>query len=129
MHWAMQYLNQPWVAHDNDCWAFFCRVQRERFGRIVPDIEVDAANVMACVRAFTGHGERQNWIETQTPAEGDAVLLSQGRQPTHVGLWVDVDGGGVLHCVQGAGVIFSRPQNLLLIGYNMLASYRPRVTA
>ena len=92
MSWAAQYIGQPWVHGEHDCWAFFRRVQAERFGRQVPAIDVDAFDVRACVAAFTGHDERARWQEVQQPQEGDAVLMSQSRVPTHVGVWVD---GGV----------------------------------
>lgn len=128
-HWATMYLGEPWVAHDNDCWSFFCRVQKEKFGRNVPVINADPSNISECVRTFSKHSENANWQETQLPLEGDGVLMSLNRFPTHVGLWVEVDGiGGVLHCVQHSGVIFSRAANLLLLGFNITGFYRHKDT-
>jgi cell wall-associated NlpC family hydrolase len=121
MSWAAQYIGQPWVHGEHDCWAFFRRVQAERFGRQVPAIDVDAFDVRACVAAFTGHDERARWQEVQQPQEGDAVLMSQSRVPTHVGVWVD---GGVLHCVRGAGVVFSSLRGLKSFPYNVTGYYR-----
>lgn len=123
-HWAAQYIGLPWVSQSHDCWAFFRNIQAVHFGRDVPVILVDTEDIRACVRAFTGSAERSNWAETEHPHEGDAVLMSQHKQPTHVGVWVDVDGGGVLHCIKDSGVIFSRPHHLFQLGYAMLASYR-----
>lgn len=127
--WAHEYIGQPWIAGEHDCWAFFRKVQAAHFGRAVPVINVNADDILACVRAFTGHDERNQWHETETPTEGDAVLMSQHLQPTHVGVWIDVDGGGVLHCIKGSGVVFSSPQNLLQLGYNLLAAYRYKAAA
>jgi len=121
MMWIREYLGHPWIHGEHDCWAFFRRVQREKFQRDVPAIDVDSFNTMACVRAFTEHDERDNWIEIQIPADGDAVLMSQSRQPTHVGVWVN---DGVLHCVRGTGVVFSSLRALKGFPYNVTGYYR-----
>lgn len=119
MSLAKQYIGQPWEA-GHDCWAFFRRVQRERFGRDVPVIDVDAFDTRACVKAFVGDDERQRWELVDQPLDGDGVLMSQSRQPTHVGVWVD---GGVLHCVRNTGVVFSTLRSLKSF-YNVLGYYR-----
>lgn len=124
MHWAMQYLGQPWVSGTNDCFAFFRRVQRVHFARDVPFYNVDADDLRDTLRAFDVNPERGNWVETQVPEDGDAVLMSQNRRPSHVGLWLDLNGGGVLHCVKGSGVIFSRRDHLQQMGYSVLGFYR-----
>lgn len=125
MHWAEKYIGEPWVAGVHDCWAFVRRVWAEQFGRDVPAVDVDACNKLACVRAFTGHDDRANWELIDTPYEGCAVLLSQSQHPSHVGVWVDVDGGGVLHCVEHIGVIFQTISSLRLSGWNKLEYYQP----
>lgn len=123
MHWAIQYLGQPWVEHDNDCWAFFRRVSADHFQRELSIIEIDTANLRACIDQFLNHTEHRYWKKTDTPTDGDAVLMSQGHMPTHVGMWLDVDGGGVLHCVKGAGVIFTKTSQLRVLGYKVVAYY------
>lgn len=128
-HWAADYIGQPWVAGANDCWSFCRRVWAERFGLSVPVIEVDAAHLAAVTRAFIGHPERVRWAEVDSPVEGDAVLLAHSRFPTHVGIWVGVDGGGVLHCEQASGVVFSSPGALARCGWGRLAFYRHEARA
>lgn len=123
-HWAIAYIGEPWVAGEHDCWAFFRRVQADRFGRAVPAIDVNAHSLMACARAVADNPERANWLPVSSPVEGDAVLMAHSRYPSHVGLWVDVDGGGVLHCVEGAGVIFQTIKNLKACGWGHVEFYR-----
>jgi hypothetical protein len=43
-------------------------------------------SVRACANALEGHDERRNWNPTDTPAEGDAVLMARGKHPIHIGL-------------------------------------------
>lgn len=121
MSWVREYIGQPWIHGEHDCWAFFRKVQKEKFNRDVPAINVDAFNTMACVKAFMHHDERQNWIEVKTPEDGDAILMSQSKVPTHVGIWVS---GAVLHCVRGTGVVYTNEKALKSFPYNITGIYR-----
>lgn len=123
-HWASTYIGAPWVAGEHDCWAFCRRVWAERFGLNVPAVDVDAHNLRAITRAISYHPERLLWVAVDTPAEGDAVLMAHNRFPAHVGIWVDADGGGVLHCEESRGVIFTTRAQLAVGGWTRLAYYR-----
>ena len=129
IHWAADLIGRPWVAGGRgpdafDCWGLVRRVQAERFGRSLPEIPVDAGDLRAILGAFRDHPERRRWALTETPAEGDCALMRQSRHPVHVGVWLAVDGGGVLHCVRGAGVVFQRPKGLLQAGWRIEGFYR-----
>lgn len=128
MHWAAGYIGTPWAngaqgPDSFDCWSFFRHIQIKHFGIDVPIIEVDADNWRSVIKGFVGHDERSQWIATIRPKEGDAVLMRHSKYPSHVGLWLDVDGGGVLHCVRGEGVIFSSLTALKLSGWGKLEFY------
>lgn len=121
MAWVEQYIGRPWVRHEYDCWAFFREVQREQFGVAVPEIPIDATDLMAVAKTLRDHGERSQWRAVAEPADGDAVLMSKGRYPTHIGVWV---GKRVLHCLQGAGVVYSGQQALDVAGWTRRDFYR-----
>jgi hypothetical protein len=87
-------------------------VQRNHFGRELALIPVDALDLRVVLRTFNEHPERKRWQRVPNPKHGDAVLMRQSRYPVHVGVWLDVDGGGVLHCAHGVGVVF---QDLLAL--------------
>jgi hypothetical protein len=123
MHWASKYIGTPWVNLEHDCWEFTRIVQKREFKRALPKIALNAKDVRACVKNATQERDA-HWQEVASPIEGDCVLMSQNQQPTHVGVWVDVDGGGILHCVEGAGVIFTRKHMLQTIGFNFIGAYR-----
>lgn len=126
-HWAMTYLGRPWVEKTYTCGHFFVDVMRERFGIEVAVIDHAAHSMLSCVRAFRrGHPELQNWVEVEAPEEGDAVEMSHAHDPHHIGVWVAADGGGVLHNVRGAGVVFSSRSALRLGGWNIVSIQRHR---
>ncbi len=133
-HWANQYVGLPWEngAEGPDaynCWGLVREVQRRRFGLDLPAVDVDAADLRAIMREFRDNAEHENWVElghSDQRQEGDVVLLAHARRPSHVGLWVDADGGGVLHSVEGAGVVFSTLVSLRHNGWGNLKFYRHR---
>lgn len=113
MSWAAQYIGIPWEVgaqgpHAYDCLGFFRMVQRVHFGVDLPPVMTpvcaDASAMAALVGLLGGRGEMDRWPAVQRPRHGDAVLV---HRPLHIGTWLDVDGGGVLHCVEGIGVIFT----------------------
>lgn len=122
-HWALQYIGREWIAQTHDCWAFFRQVQRDQFAREIPPFDVDSLSRLSCARAVEANPERQKWSPTATPKEGDAVLMAHSKFPSHIGLWVEVDGGGVLHCIEGAGVVFQSRQSLAACGWGHVEFY------
>lgn len=98
-----------------DCWGLFRWVQRAHFGRDVPLIvAADHEDGDALAALFLQHAESGRWRRVERPAHGDGVLI---RRPMHAGIWLDFDGGGVLHAVRGSGVIFTRDAAWYLSGF------------
>lgn len=130
MHWATTFIGIPWERNAQgpeafDCWGFFRHVQHERFGVDVPDIGEVPNNLRAVMEILGGHPERENWARVDTPQEGDAVLMARSQHPAHIGIWIRANGtSGVLHCMQGAGVVYSAPAALRVAGWGGLTYYR-----
>jgi len=127
-HWAEQYIGLPWsgVGEGPDafhCWAFVCLVQERHFQRMLPVIP-NPEDLFAIARDFRDHPERRRWDRVDVPIEGDCVLMRQARYPIHVGIWLDVDGGGVVHCSQEAGVAFQKVSALATNGWRIEGYYR-----
>lgn len=66
----------------------------------------------------------QAFVEVEKPQGGDVVLMRQAKNPVHAGLWLDIDGGGVLHCVRESGVVFQNIRSLNLSGWYLHSFYR-----
>lgn len=132
-HWAEQYIGKPWRLGTSgpdtfDCWGLVRAVLGEHFGIAVPVIEIPDCAGLAVVREATKqlaqHPELARWQAVAVPRAGDGVKMSCARDPWHVGLWLDVDGGGVLHCLEGPGVIFSSPAALKAAGWGRVTYWR-----
>jgi hypothetical protein len=102
--------------------AFFRLIQGRHFGIEVPKvIAPDYDDPNALVDLMQNHEERQRWLRIEKPEHGCAVLV---HRPMHVGTWIDVDGGGVLHCVRGIGVVFSNNSSWRLSGFGRREYFR-----
>ncbi|CAA7620624.1 NlpC/P60 family protein [Magnetospirillum sp. SS-4] len=128
IHWAAATIGLPWSPHGRgpdrfNCWEFVRTVQDRHFGRVLPDI-ANPEDTLAMGRIFRDHPERRRWVRVMDPVEGDCVLLRRSRHPIHVGVWIDVDDGGVLHCAEESGVVFQRPDALRLNGWAVEGFYR-----
>ena len=100
----------------------------ERFAIEVPEIPIDALDLRAVLAGFRDHPERLRWRRVERareqPREGDAVFMRQSRHPVHVGLWLNVDGGGVLHAARDIGVVFQNTWDLAAHGWRIEGTYR-----
>lgn len=103
-------IGTPW-ARDHDCWRAFCEVQAKYWGRTkLPTNAALANDFEYAVWAMGGnHPEVNNWRKVEKPEDGDAVLMSLGTLPFHIGTWVH---GGILHCVRSKGEVFNKPHQL-----------------
>lgn len=121
-HWANLYIGLPWESGAQgpeafDCWALVRHVQQRHYGRELPIIAVDADDMAAVAATFSGHPERARWAHVETPQDGDCVLTRKGRDIDHVGVWLDVDAGRVLHAIRGSGVVATSLQALRRMGW------------
>ena len=121
------YIGIPWQAGAQgpdafDCMAFFRHLQKEQFSIDVPAViapDYDDANALADL--MSTHPERQRWLRIDKPLHGCAVII---HRPMHIGTWLDIDGGGVLHCARGAGVIFTSDRSWSMSGFGRKEFFR-----
>ena len=89
-----------------DCWNIAAHIAREEFGRAMPDIREPPSEPRELIRFVKNHPARRLWAPADGPAHGRLVEIAQVKHPYHIGMYLDLDGGGVLHCAEGIGVSF-----------------------
>jgi hypothetical protein len=120
------YIGTPWEAGAQgpqayDCMSFFRLIQARHFGIQVPAIIApDYEDHTVLVELFGNHAERSRWQRVDRPRHGDAVII---HKPMHIGTWLEIDGGGVLHCVRGAGVVFTSDSSWRMSGFGRREYY------
>lgn len=132
-HWTRPFIGYGYAADgdgpdDYNCWHFFRLVERVRFGRDIPALLVPQG-LVAQLKAFRDRPDAFGWqkiVKPAKPASGDPVLMSHRDRPHHIGVYVDdVQGGAVLHCVEGRGSVLSTLFVLDTFAWNITGIYRP----
>ena len=130
MHWAINYMGLPYAEGATgpaafDCWGLVRAVQREQFGRELPVIQPGQYDALALARQFRDDPERRRWVQTDVPIEGAIVLMSHGRRPHHCGIWLETDGGRVLHAERPHGVAAPGLAQLRMAGWGAISYWVP----
>ena len=102
-----------------DCRGLLLYCQRRFFGKTLPALPLG----LAMREVFAGQLQAGHWALVQSPAHGDGVLLRGGDHP-HVGIWLTCTGPGVLHALEGIGVVWSPAATLRLMSYSRLRFVR-----
>ena len=106
-HWSEKYIGNEYQANTADCARLLSEVRRKEFKLPVPDdIEIARKSsrlgrVGQMVDLVGEYGER-----TDSPKEGDAVLMIAMGRPSHIGVYCVVNGEpSVLHAMENAGMV------------------------
>lgn len=98
LHWSAAYVGRPWSPAFN-CWALVQHLQRERWGREMPALEIAAGRFSwEQWRTLSELLRDTPWrrVEGRPAAEGD-VLVVRGMSGPHVGVFVGERKCRVLH--------------------------------
>lgn len=121
---ANRYIGLAWRLgargpKEYDCWGLLMHCRSAYFSGGIPDVDFGEA-----ARGLYSHKMRSGqWEIVPYPKHGDGVLLRDGNDP-HVGIYLDLDGGGVLHAMERHGVVFSAMRDLNFLGYACPTFYR-----
>ncbi len=127
-HWPSAFLDVRYEKDAQgpdtyDCWSFVRRIQRERFGRDVPE-RMSPPSLLTIAKAMPAWASEFGWVRTDTPQEGDAVFMSQLKHPTHIGVVVKPRPLVVLHCTEG-GAFLADEFHLKVAGWRLRGFYTP----
>jgi cell wall-associated NlpC family hydrolase len=137
--YAIGAIGKPWRNGDCgpqsfDCYGLVRHFYAEVMGQDLPVVDVDAYRPLAVRHALGAPEHLSRWLLVSEPSGlqlGDVLLLSQARHPGHVGIWLPAhDEGavsvteGVLHCVQGAGVVYQSLVSMRMHGWSVAGIYR-----
>lgn len=128
-HFANKYIGRPWVAgaqgpNSFDCWGLVRYVLKHEYGHDVPQVNVNPECLRDVLQAFRRNLAFTAFVEVPYPRDGDVVLMRQAKNPVHAGIWLDVDGGGVLHCCRNSGVVFQNVPSLNATGWFLHSYYQ-----
>lgn len=86
------------------CWDLVRHVSLVLFDRHLPEVPEEIEGNLQIARAFRGNPERAKWRITNWPHSGSIVLMGAATREMHAGIYLDIDGGAVLHTQEKTGV-------------------------
>lgn len=123
---VIPYIGLPWKSGAEgpdayNCWGLLRHIELTYFGVLLPNIVV--GDVFGCRDMFEEKVHNQEWVPVAIPQHGDGALLRGGNEP-HVGVYLDLDGGGILHAMENIGVVFTHSRSLPALGFGRTTYYR-----
>lgn len=100
-----------------DCWGLAKEVQKRLFNRDMPSIEDPPTDLHNLMNFIKKHPARRQWLKSKGPKHGQLVELAHGKHPFHIGVYLNIDGGGLIHSVNPLGVCFDRIPALEAAGW------------
>jgi len=126
-HWAVEHISKPWVCNTAgpdtfDCWGLVRWVYKNVLGVDLPEMpHIRPHEWLKIARAI----KHQNLFEeASTPKEYDVVAMGKCKDCHHVGVYTEADGGGIVHCEEGTGVVFMSMSSVRANGYTQLKFLR-----
>lgn len=124
-HWSQRYVGLPWQQGGQgpdafDCWGLLLDVQRRAYMRKLPDYDLEQLHEAGTLREFMSV-----WVQVDKPIDGCGVRMGKDRR-IHVGVYLEIDGGKVLHAAEGYGVILSSLTQIKTMGFSPIEFYHYR---
>lgn len=126
--WVNDYLNKSFeeLAYGPekfDCFGLVWHVNKHQNNTELPrfdsiDYQIDRINAEINSQALSA-----DWQKVTTPQEFDCVVMRRAGEAYHVGVWLDVDGGKVLHATQ-KGILCNDLGGLHRMSFNNISYYR-----
>lgn len=112
------------------CWELVRSCQRVVFGRELPPVLVAPERRRELVELMGLRHSYHGWSEVDGPAHGAVVFMTRhghevARAACHAGVFLALDGGGVLHTDAPHGVVFEAIPELTARNWADLSFYLP----
>jgi hypothetical protein len=130
MHWTEAYIGKQWARlprppHSFNCGELVRHIYKERLGIDSPAILADPANLRAVLGDVRNLDRYGVFSLVERPREYDVVWMFRRSDPDHIGVYAETpDGGLVLHCLRGHGVVLDSPFELRAQGWKALQFMR-----
>ncbi len=123
-------IGRPYEPAGLHCWELVRQCQQMLFRRELPPVLVAPERTRELVELMGLRHAYAGWREVDGPAHGAVVFMTRnghdiGKAACHAGVWLDLDGGAVLHTDDPHGVVFETPTELAARNWADLSFFTP----
>jgi hypothetical protein len=109
-----------------DCYSLTRHLQATFWSREMPVFETPAeAGRFALAAMISRHPERQRWHRVERPEDGAIVSMAKQEMGYHMGTYLEMDGGLLVHTLETSGVVADKMFALAAFGWRNLKFYLP----
>ena len=99
--WVNSYIGLPWVSGGRvfpefDCWGLVRDVYRKQLDVELNNYPYNTGELLFVAKEMIAD-LREDWVELEKPEDLCLVTMATKRAPHHVGIFLSLDGGLVLH--------------------------------
>lgn len=125
--WTSKLLGIPWKAGGRgkgsfDCWGLLRHVYIKQLGVKLPDVPVGKNTYERSKQIGLGLNSG-DWTQLEKPTHLCGVALSKSGIIHHVGVYLNIDRGLILHCHEKSGVIIEQPSRMRQMGWSTIKYY------
>lgn len=105
-------------------------IYSDALGVILPACQFsdDTRNSTSYRDAISAHSTTPMWSPIDAPVDGCVVAMGKREWPHHVGVYLDVDGGRIVHCLERVGCASDKLSTLRKSGWGFMKFYALTVT-
>ncbi|PZU87353.1 MAG: glycoside hydrolase [Chelatococcus sp.] len=112
------------------CWELVRMYQRVVAGRELPPVLIAPERRRELVGMMDLRHSYPGWRQVQEPQDGAVVFMTRhghevAKAACHAGIWLSLDGGGILHTDEPHGVVFESVAELTARNWADLSFYVP----
>lgn len=127
---ASAYIGRPYDPVGLHCWELVRRAQEDIFNRKLPLVMEHPGTKLAVARLMARRDKHPGWRRFDAPQHGAVVFMTRAghgpeRAAIHSGVYLAMDGGGILHTDEPHGVAFESLAELRARNWSGLAFYTP----
>lgn len=124
-------IGRPYDPTGLHCWELTRQCQCEVFGRELPVVLAAPQSKRELIGLMAERDRHGDWCEVAAPAHGAVVFIgresiSRVRAAIHAGVFLALDGGGVLHTDDPQGVAFEPLAIMAARGWVAPSYYLPK---
>lgn len=123
-------IGKPYEPTGLHCWELVRTGQKLLFDRDLPPVLVAPERRRELVEMMGLRHAYPSWREIEAPAHGAVVFMTRNghdiaQAACHAGIYLDLDGGGVLHTDDPHGVVFDSLPELAARNWGELSFHLP----
>ena len=127
---AASYIGRPYEKTGLHCWELVRRCQAEIFSRELPAVIEHPGTKIGVAKLMARRDDHPGWHRSEIPIHGAVVFMTRAghgpeRAAVHSGVYLAIDGGGVLHTDDPHGVVFESLTELRARGWAYPTFYIP----